>query len=353
MKTRFLPTHISLGLLLLLGGVSQLRAEITVRLSVKFIQNSDGTRPSGGANGNIDISTTAGFDAEITRANQILAATGRAYQLQVVEYLDIRPPAPADQTADYWFNLPARANRATIEAAALADMATWAWNGTTLNMFVNNSRSGQCSFVGTGSSISFGGTVGAGTVLHETGHFFNLSHTHAGDYTNNTSTPPYTLADLKDGDRLDETAMDNPNITTKDQLSGALFGRTYATATAQQQAVVDSAFENVMSYHNENVLLPVQMDIWTLNANGARLFACSGRTWFVAVEGNDDNSGAAADSPLATFPEALSKVTSPDGSRNDVILLRAGTYITPLFNPIISTACTLSATRGAAVLTRP
>lgn len=342
MRTRFLFAHASLGLLVLLGGISQIRAEITVRLSVKFILNADGTRPSG------NISTNAGFDTEITRGNQILAATGRAYQLQVVEYLDIRPPAPADQAADYWFNLPARANRATIEAAALADTATWRWNGATLNMYVNNSSSGQCSFVGGGSSISFGGSVGAGTVLHETGHFFNLRHIHAGDYADNKNTPPYTMADLADGDGLGETANDNPNITTTDELCGALFGSTYAAATPPQQAVVDSAFENVMSYHNENMLLPVQMDIWGQNANGARLFSSSGRTWFVAIEGSDDDSGDNAGSPFATLNKGLSSVSSAD----DVILLRAGNYNAPA-GGVINTPCTLSATRGAVSIHRP
>ena len=108
-----------------------------------------------------------------------------------------------------------------------------------------------------------------------------------------------------------------------------------------------------MSYHAEDRLLPAQMDIWSRNANGGRVWVDSGRTWFVAVEGNDNNSGADADSPLATVSEALSKVISPEGSGDDVILLRAGTYTTPLFNPVISIPCTLSATRGAAVLTRP
>jgi hypothetical protein len=341
-KTHRLFARASFGLLVLLGCISQVRAEITVRLSVKFIQNSDGTRPSG------NISTSGGFDAEITRGNQILAATGRAYKLQVVEYLDIRPPAPAGSNANYWFTLPARANRAVIEAAALADMATWNWNGSTINMFVNNSSSGQCSFVGSGTSISFGGGVGAGTVLHEVGHFFDLRHTHANDYTNNTSPLIFTLADLADGDGLVETALDNPNITNNNQLCVALFNKAYTNASAGEQVVVDSAYENVMSYHNENVLLPVQLDIWTLNGNGARQGFCSGRTWFVANEGSDGDSGDNAGSPFATLSKGLSSLSSGD----DVILLRAGDYYSPA-GGLINTRCTLSATRGAVSIRNP
>lgn len=341
MKTCLFFKPAGLALMFLLGTSTALHADITVLLSVKFILNSDGTRPSG------NISTIAGFDAEIARGNQILAATGRGYQLQVVEYIDIQPPAPGGQAADYWFNLPARANRATIEAAALAGQATWRWNGGALNMYVNNSSSGQCSFVGSGLSISFGGSVGAGTVLHEVGHFFNLSHTHAGDYADNSSTPPFTAADLRNGDNLGETPDDNPNITTRDQLGRAIYGNTYVT-NATQIAVVNNTYENVMSYHNENLLLPVQMNIWTLNANGARLGFCTGRTWFVANGGSDGASGANVGSPFATVTKGVSSV----GGADDVVLLRGGSYSAPAGGSI-SKPCTLRATGGEATLQQP
>lgn len=342
MKTMLRFVGPALGLLFLLGGLAPLHAEITVRLSVKFIRNSDGTWPAGG------ISTATGFADAVTRGNGILAATGRTYQLEVVEYRDIQPAAPAGEAADYWFTLDARANRATIEAAALGDMAPWIWNGTAINLYVNNSSSGQCSYVGGGSSISLGGTASAATVLHEIGHFFNLKHTHVLDYKDNANTPPYTEAQLGDGDGLSETAKDNPNIANTDELCGALFGVTFALATPPQRAVVNSAFENVMSYHNENELLSVQMDIWGLNANGARLVFCRGRTWFVANEGSDDSSGNDAGAPFATLLKGLATV----GSRDDAVLLRAGNYNAPA-NGLLNTPCTLSATRGDVSIRRP
>ena len=112
--------------LLLLVTAPSLMADIKIRVSVKFIHNNNtgSTRPGGG------IGTVEGFGGEITRGNQVLAATGRGYSLEVVEYLDIQPPAPAMQPADYWFNLPARSNRQTIETAALAATTVWRWNGT-------------------------------------------------------------------------------------------------------------------------------------------------------------------------------------------------------------------------------
>jgi hypothetical protein len=337
MKSHRLLARVGLGLMVLLGSAFQVRAAVTVRLSVKFILNSDGASPSG------NISTVAGFSNEVARGNQILIDTGRACKLQVIEFLNIQPSAPAGTNADYWFNLPARANRATFEAAALADPATWRWNGAALNMFVNNSSSGQCAFVGGGSSISFGGSVGDGVVLHETGHFFNLRHTHAGDL-DCTNLPPFLAAD---GDSLAATINDH-NCLTRDGLSMASFGANYDALMPGQQAAVDSSWLNVMSYHQADQLLGSQMDIWAQNANGARLFSCSGRTWFVAIGGSDGASGDNAGSPFATFSKGLSNV----GGGDDVILLRAGNYSTPV-GGLLNTPCTLSATRGPAFIGTP
>lgn len=262
---------------------------------------------------------------------------------------------------DHWFNVPARGARQYIETTALGVQTVWRWNPNAINFYVNNSSSGQCSFVGNGGAISLGGTVGIGTVLHEIGHFFNLFHTHGGDYADNpnppANTPPgaFTAAHLQDGDGLAETANDNPNITSQDQLSIALYGVPYNQpaappgalfATPAQRAVVDSAFQNLMSYHTEAVLLPDQMDKWTLNANGGRLPFCTGRTWFLANEGNDAASGASATQPLATVTSGFAHTSSA----NDVVLLRAGIYGAPATQ--ITTPCTLHATRGPVTLTR-
>jgi hypothetical protein len=339
MKARTLLAHLTVGLLFLVGSTSQLCADITVRLSVKFILQPDGTRPAAG-----DIGTTTGFDNEVARGNGILTATARKYRLQVVEYFDIRPPVPQGQAADYWFNLPARNNRATIETAALADQGTWRWNASAINLYVNNSASGQCSFVGSGGTISLGNDIGVGTILHEIGHFFDLKHTHPGD-PSCTIPPPYNVGD---GDGLTATIPDH-NCLTRDGLSMANFnGRVFSALNANEQTQVNSSWLNVMSYHQEDQLLEDQMDIWGGNANGGRLFACSGRTWFVAVFGLDLFPGTEAGLPVQTVSTALSRVQSG----NDVILLRAGTYNSLPSNPI-NTACTLSATRGPVLLTRP
>ena len=344
MKATALFSHAGFMLvfLVMLACLPQLQADITVRLSVKFILRSDGTRPSttdGAPSTNIGMA--AGFAGEIIRGNQILATTGRGFRLDVVEYLDIQPPPPlGQQDADYWFYAPARDYRQEIEDAATASVesrATWRWNPNAINIYVNNTFSGECSSPGNGGSISLGAKVGIGTVLHEVGHAMGLRHTHVGDPDCDTTPGPYMPAD---GDGLVETVWDHPCINNRDDLINAL--------PSDQKAAVDTAWLNVMSYHMEDQFLDVQMDIWTQHGDGLRFYVCTGKTWFLAVNGDDDKSGDSAGEAFATIPRGLSSV----GGADDILLLRSGTYNPPP-GDTINTACTLRATRGEVTIHKP
>jgi hypothetical protein len=343
MYMKSLLLRILAATMVLVAGAGTVHAEIEVWLSVKFILRPDGTRPTGSG---VDISTVSGFRSEVNWGNQAMARVGRGFRLRVVEYLDIQPPVPSGQPTDYWYNLPTRDERQTIETAALADQTTWRWHTGAINIYVNNSSSGSCSFVNGGSSIALGGTLfSSGTVIHEIGHFFNLSHTHAGDpacpVAAGTATP------VADGDTLPETIPDH-NCLTRDQLSQSNFtGRVYAALTPAEQTQVNSSWLNVMSYHQAEILLPDQMDRWTTNANTARLFACLGQTWFVAPFGSDANSGTLPGTPFATIARAQASIELP----NDVILLRSGVYNAPAAR--LNVPATYCATRGPVFITAP
>ena len=356
---------IQLLLLTLLAVALPASADIEVRLAVKFIQHPNGAVPMfpfpGWGASNANITNYTGFEAEVQRGNGILAATGRGYRLRAVSYAYLQPPIPAGQPQDYWYNIDARANRATIESAALGDYLfngpnRWDWDVTAINVFVNNSASGQCSFVGNGLSISLGGTVSPGTVLHEIGHFFNLSHTHGGDPTcNDAAGNPNPIGPPSDGDGLAETLPDNACYTTRDQLSMGNYGVNYAALNATQQAAVNDTWFNVMSYHAEDRLLDIQMDHWAWNANLDRHWFCDGYTVFVAPWGSDPflqgpGNGLQANAPLATMGSALFGVSLRSPATTDVILFNGGTYTAPA--GLITTACTLRATRGPVTLTR-
>jgi hypothetical protein len=315
-------TRLILAILSLVAGVGAVQADVTVRISVKFILHPNGTRPSAA-----DIGTIAGFNAELIRGNRVLTTTRRGIRLEVVEYVDIQPAPPPGRPADYWYNLDARSSRKVFETAALDDQVTWHWSEDAINVFVNDSSSGSCSFPAGGLSISLGSSIVSGTLLHELGHFFDLRHTHsAADSDGN-------LDDWGDGDGLAETLDDDPDATLAD------INARYPDETQQKR---DDLFYNVMSYHVESRLLPRQMDTWSLNVNGSRSRFCNASIWFVAVDGSDSYPGNSAAFPFKTLTKALSRLTNGD----DVIVLSSGVYNPPV-SGVLDKPCTLTATRGA------
>jgi hypothetical protein len=272
------------ALLLCLILLTAVASAIEVRLSVKLILTPGGTRPGTDCtefDPCSNLATRANFQREVDLANRILAAAARGYSLRLVEYVEIRPSPPAGEAFNYWLQLDARGNRKTIEDAALANKTVWAWHDSAINIFVNNTSSGQCSFPGNGQSIALGRAVGQGTVLHEIGHFMGLRHTHAGDNSDcSAHTPPFSQY-VADGDELGETVPDR-QCFSRDQLSQATFnGRLFSALTAAEQDRVNSSWLNVMSYHQEERLLTGQMDIWSDNASLERRSVCDGRTIFV------------------------------------------------------------------------
>jgi hypothetical protein len=319
----------SLLLLLAAGPLSA----IDVRISVKFIRDSNGNNPTPAAPRTTDISNPTTFAAEVVSANAILDATQRGYRIIALEYLYIRPPEPIlppGLPANFWYNLDARSNRAVFEAAATADPATWQWRTNAINIYVNNTTSGQCSFSGTGNSISLGREIANGTVLHEIGHFFDLRHTHPGDYDG-------MLNGWGDGDSLAETLPDDPDASIAD---------VNAFHAAQPAQLRNDLINNVMSYHNETALLPVQMDIWGTTGNGPRFGFVSGKTFFVSTAGLDALFwGESSGLPLRTLAVAQTRVSSP--RLHDTILMRPGTYNESV---TISSACTLRAANGTVTI---
>jgi hypothetical protein len=252
---------------------------VEVRLSVKFIEMPDGTPPQAGV-----IGSRAGFDQEVAYGNEVLARTGRGYVLRVVEYVDIQPPPPPNAPADYWYNLDARANSAQIESAAVGNPGVWRHDVSVINLYVNNSSSGQCCGLLGLRTISLGQSINTGTVLHEIGHLMSLRHTHQSSGDDDCSGTNAPLSQhIFDGDGFADTAPDR-SCFSQDQLCQALFNvGEYISLTDAQRQVVDSAWFNMMSYHMERDMSPDQMDAWTDAANAFRAlsFAVSGRTVFV------------------------------------------------------------------------
>lgn len=331
MRRGFAACCLCLGLA---AAMPVVRADDFVNISVKIICKPDGTRPSDGF---LDsgIADRIQFDLQVNRGNDAL--NGYGYRLNVVEFVDITPPVPAGQSTSYWYDLYARDNRATIQAAAIADPVTWKWSAKAVNIYINNSSSGQCSFP-PDLAITLGRSVGVGTVVHELGHFFHLFHTHPLD--NNQ-----TLVDWGDGDGLPETLPDDPDATLSD------INARYPQETQQKR---DDLYYNVMSYHEAVRLLPSQMAIWvaTPTTHASRRAVLSPFTVYVGLTGNDVFNNGTLQSPYRTVPRAIDHVNSAGYQRSPwVISIEGGQSGSVPTYPVgnrISAACRIEPRGGTA-----
>jgi hypothetical protein len=314
----------------LTAAVPVVRADDIVNISVKIICKPDGTRPSGGIADRLGV---GGFDSEVNHGNAA-TYTGFGYQLNVVEFVDITPPVPAGQPASYWFSLYARGNgtKALVEQAALNDPVTWRWTDKAINIYVNDTTSGQCSFPND-SAIFLGKTVGVGTVVHEIGHFFRLSHTHTND--NN-----FIVGDWGDGDGLPETLPDDPDATLAD------INAHYPNETQQKR---DDTYFNVMSYHEADRLLEAQIKVWTKAVHDyeSRRAVLSPYRVYVGLNGSDTFGSGTPLSPWRTLPRAFDyiKVAPYQREPNFAVSIEGSQSSPPSYSvgPGINTRCRLEA----------
>ena len=317
-------------------------ADIGIRISVKFILGPMGEMPSGG-NGTFDE-----FDDitnQVTAANAVLRTTGRGYQFQIVEVTTV------DGDASEFFDSP-REDKEELEVAAQADPEGFKWRSNAINMYVNNADgSAICSFPTDDDILFFGQSSRETSVFHESGHFFNLRHTHQGqvaceDCTCGSPTPG-------NDDQILDTLPDHSCWDTADEIAQGNFSKDYNELSTSEQMQVDGVLFNMMSYHSErNWLTSDQLDRWTDTANGSRSHVVTGRTFFVDQDNNCQlplGNSACQDVVLlefgGPFPSVDAGVSVADA--DDIVLVRGGTYQEGL---TIDTPVKVRATRGNAIL---
>ena len=319
------------------------QAQLEWRISVKLIADVNGNPPPSAFN---NISN------EIVLANQLLDGYGRGYQFAITEVLTLTG-------VSQWYNIQARnnSNKLALQAVARANPGLYAWRNNTINLYVANSTSGVCSFPDDGDELVLVGANAYRTlVLHECGHFFNLIHTHENEQFLNANTSPCTngcgCARLIPGDSdvVGDTAPDHTCFGSENAVALGAYGDFYRNLTATQQFLTRNTWQNIMSYHDQNVLNILtsdQLDRATDAANGPRSFVTSGRTRYVATWGNDGivNSGLASGARLRNVSTAVVRAAG-----GDVVLVAGGTYNEP---QVISRPLTLRATRGDATIGAP
>jgi hypothetical protein len=321
-------------------------AEVELRVSIKVILGPsnewpDNTNTVGPASDALNINSEQVLRDNIKASNLILARHAAGYRFV------LRDDTIYTLTgfANSWFTGDARtaAFRDSLEAAALADKPTWQWHDDSINIYLNDSRSGFCSRPGDNRSAI---TIGAGAystlIIHEIGHFVDLPHTHTGD--NDNDNPP---DDWADGDGFSETLPDDADATAA-QINDRYDG---TPQPFQPQEVRNDLIFNIMSYH-----IPQDRFVWHQREriietfNGSRSAVAIGRARFVQPGGNNGANGLTVANRLATIGRGVDISTTP----NDAVLIRSGSYNAnseglPL---VLTKPLTLSAWRGAVTISR-
>lgn len=322
-------------------GVTDARAEINWRLSIKLIADD---------NGQIPTNWIPRLQADLAHANRILGRSGRGYRVEVTELLTLTG------VPQWHFTRVHPVDAAELHTAARAQPALYGLRTNAINLYVVQNR---CQIYcesgdGAGEILLTSADNDSVSPLHLLGHYFNLRDTHEGQRFLNDNGNECGLLDLcgcarqlpGDADGTDETAPDNQCYPDLDTIARAAFDLPFADLDPARQRRVENTRYNVMSYHTAaDRLTADQLDFMTNDSNGRRRAVASGNTWYVATNGSDSNSGRNSNSRLKTVTKALS-VASGD----DVILLRGGTYTVPEF---LNQPVTIGATRGEVDLVVP
>ena len=292
----------------LLFSAAATHAQVFWRVSVKVFTDSNGNRPSG--------RTDAQIQADYDNYNNLIVAYARGCRFALTEIVQL----PSSLSG--WFNVAARnaTSRDNLLANATSNAVLYAYRSDAINIYINNSSSGICCG-GNNGIIFVGNEDGSITMFHECGHMLGLCHTQG---CGCNGCPPDTLGACATpaSDDVSDTIPDLP-CWSRDEISQNWAGLPYASLSASAQETVNDVWFNIMSYHSGRTrLTPGQMDKVAEKSNGDRDNVTGNYFIFVdGTNGNDGNDGLTVADSFKTITSAVNH-----SGADDVLLIRSGTY---------------------------
>jgi hypothetical protein len=253
-----------------------------------------------------------------------------------------------------------------FESNAINNPAPYGWSSSAVNIYImqfGGANWNVCSFPGH-QIILVNGVAGystANTVLHEIGHYFNLSHTFNGSQylnaDNSTCTNKCNCAKFVGGgsDGVADTILDHICWENQNDIAVGNYGSLYSALSASRQAAVDRVWNNLMSYHNYQhdnpYLTPDQLDRWADSANDDRPGVRTGRTRFVDRDCSPIvPNGSSICTAIGPYPTVAGGINASTANGADIVMVRPGNYNEPM---TITKPLTMRATRGNAVIGKP
>lgn len=293
---------IAITLMLVCQSALAATAYVPVRISIKFILSSGGSRPATG-----NLNTDAEINGEFDWGNTILTSNMSEFRIEKIQFLDLAG------VSQHYNKTASSANRDALRADAIASPGTYLWRTDAINIYINGATGSAIGKFPPDNDIilmnqNCGNTPSC--ILHEIGHNLNLMHTH------------------QDGgaDGCSDTIGDNSSWT-RDQIAQNAYGKTYANCTAGEKDNVDLVFNNIMSYHTSEP----QLRISTCQLGRVSTQGDSDRAWLLTRDPVYVNNSYIPGFEFGryVFPYNTIQEAVASGLSNEVLVLQGGSYAEP------------------------
>ncbi|OQW97250.1 MAG: hypothetical protein BWK77_02255 [Verrucomicrobia bacterium A1] len=278
--------------LLLSAGAEE--ASIPVRVSFKFILDSNSNRPPFGA-----LCTDEDVWAQVNRANRVFSQNQSEFRIDVLEIGEV--------TNAFWWYAPPCDDEWTTDILleqATENPSLYRWRTDAVNVYINNGCRLASLPAPWNTIVLLGQVANETSFAHEIGHILDLRHTFEEDLCDDTI----------------------PDVgTSQNDIATNYFDKTYDSCSPAEQDQVNLVYSNLMSYHdgaNRSLLSTCQMDRQSVQGYADRGWVLSKTPRYLRSNGTNTTTDGSPSQPYKTLKNALDA-----GANNNIVLVfQAGSY---------------------------